>query len=193
MKPNFALAQDTATRLLLKQTIDGFYIDVRKLQLRDDIIIDTVQHYSAVTATPLSELRCPGLEGAFTIRKYGKNIILYDDAVSNEQRKHWGIVHEVGHIYLGHTNDDRIEEIEAHFFAAQLLAPEIVLIELAKLNHRISAAYIHNYFNLSFESAQKRIETLRNRGCWNCSDIDKKLLEKYMPLIERSKSDLFAM
>ena len=193
MKPDFALAQDTATKLLLEQNIDNFFVDIRNFYLRDDIIIDTVQHYSGVTGVPLSSLQCPDLQGAFTIKKYGKNIVLYDDDIPNERRKHWGIVHEVGHIYLGHKNDNQKEEIEAHFFAAQLLAPEIVLIELARLNHKISAMYIYDHFNLSYESAQKRIVTLRNRGCWNSGAIDKALLEKYKPLIHRSEANLYAI
>jgi hypothetical protein len=183
MKPDFDFAQNTATKLLLSQNISELFIDIRNFQLRSDIIIDTMQHYSVTTGVPLPELQECAIQGAITLSKYGKHLILYDDLVENERRKHWGIAHEVGHVYLDHANDSAKEEIEAHFFAAQVIAPEIVLIELSKRKCGINCLDLYNHFNLSLEAAQKRLQTLRNRGCWNSGDIDKALLSKYKPLI----------
>jgi len=42
----------------------------------------------------------------------------------------WALAHELGHIFLGHIKDEGIEEIEANFFAAELLAPECLLYEM---------------------------------------------------------------
>jgi Zn-dependent peptidase ImmA (M78 family) len=185
MKPNFDLAQNTATKLLLDQNINELFVDVRDFHLRDDIVIDTMQHYCSVTGISVSNLQLHAVQGALTIKKYGKSIVLYDDSIANSRRKHWGIVHELGHIYLGHEEDSRTFEIEAHFFAAQVVAPEIVIVELTLRNQGLSALELYNNFNISFEAAQKRLRTLRNRGCWSSGDIDHALLNKYKPFLAR--------
>ena len=188
MKPAFDKAQNTATKLLLQQDITSLHIDVRSLTLPDHIHIDSMQNFCALTGLPISELLREGsvIEGACVFRQYGHQIILYDDNIANEHRKHWGIAHELGHVLLDHRNDDRTAEIEAHFFAAQLIAPEIVLWELCRRKGRLSDSDLSTHFNLSFEAAVKRITTLSRRNTFNCTDIDKQLLRKFAPAIDRA-------
>ena len=89
-------------------------------------------------------------------------------------------------MYLGHTTDGPIEEIEANYFAAQLIMPEIVLVEIAQRNSSISTRELCDCFNASLMSAQKRITTLERRCCWSSSDDDMLLLQKFMPLIDKA-------
>lgn len=186
MKPDFDRAQNAATELLLQQDITSLCVDARNFVLPKDIIIDSMQNFSALSQYPISELRSRHIDGACLLRQGDYRIILYDDTISNEQRKHWGIVHELGHAYMNHTSDDKNAEIEAHFFAAQLVTPEIVLVEMCKRQGSLSAYDVYNNFNVSFQSAQKRIQTLQKRPCYNYSGIDRQLLEKFSPAIDEA-------
>ena len=186
MKPDFEKAQNTATMLLLQQNVNSLYIDVRNFNLPAFITIDTMQNYAMLTGFPLCMLRESQVDGSCVIKTGGRCIILYDDAVQNEQRKHWGIAHELGHIFLGHEDDSEKSEKEAHFFAAQIVAPEIVLMELCRRRGRLNDAEIYWYFNLSHEAAEKRLTTLLRRSTFNFADIDKQLLIKFIPLLARA-------
>lgn len=181
-KPDFDFAQNTATKLLLNQNITSLFVDIRKFNLGHNIKIDTIQNYSRITGIPLTKLQTELITGAIVCKKHGVNLILYDDEQPNERRKHWGIVHEVGHVYLNHDNDDRKSEIEAHFFAAQVIAPEIVLWGIVKEKLLLTSDDLYNHFNISYEAAARRISTLKKRRCYNNSSIDQRLLTKYVPL-----------
>ena len=163
MKPNFDRAQDTATALLVQQELHSLHIDVRDFCLPSNIVIDSIQNFCKCTGRPLSDFNTQNLDGACTIKCDGKNIILYDDNISYEPRKHWGIAHELGHVYLGHTDDNRNSEIEAHFFAAQVVTPEIVLISMAKRQGHLFGYELPEYFNISWEAAEKRISCLNRK------------------------------
>lgn len=186
MKPDFNRAQNAATELLLKQTINSLYLDARNFILPDGIIIDTVQNFSELTQCPITELGIGLIDGACLLQQGSHQIILYDDTIRNEQRKHWGIIHELGHACLGHSCDDRKYEIEAHFFAAQLVSPEIVLVDICKRKGCITAYDLYTNFNLSLEAAQKRIRTLQQRPCYNYDDVDRQLLEKFSPVLDEA-------
>lgn len=79
---------------------------------------------------------------ARTVIQRGTNtyIIGYDERIVNQQRIRWTLAHEIGHIVLGHLDQyeataltrggltDKqygVLEVEAHWFAAELLAPKI--------------------------------------------------------------------
>lgn len=190
MKPDFEKAQNAATRLLLEQNLDSLYIDVRKFNFSQNIIIDSMQNFCALTGYSLVELNKNNIEGACTLVRGGRHILLYDDSEENNARKHWGILHELGHVYLNHTNDNRISEIEAHFFAAQVVTPEIVLWDIFKRRGSLSDTDISNWFNVSYESATKRIETMNRRKRYNYGAIDKQLLKKFSPILDQTFSTL---
>lgn len=186
--PNFDRAQNTATHFLLQQDLDSLYIDVRRFKLPTNYYIESMQNFCQMTGADIEELRRIN-EGACLLRPDAHNrIILYDDELSNEQRKHWGIVHELGHALLGHTSDDRDSEVEAHFFAAQIVAPEIVLCEIAKRQGSLSSNELLGVFNISAEAAAKRIRTLNRRCGYNSAQIDLQLLDKFSPVLEREFS-----
>lgn len=187
MTPDFAKAQDAATKLLLLQDINNLFIDVRTFVFDRNIIIDSVQNYSAIVDRPITDFACSEFGGSGLIKHpSGWNIVLYDDKETNQERKHWGIVHEIGHIYCDHEKDERKEEIEAHYFAAQIVMPEIALYEIAKIQGSINAFDIYAFFNASYTSCSKRIGTMQKRLGYSCSDIDRALLEKLRPLIEEN-------
>ena len=185
MKPDFEKAQNAATELLLGQNIDSLYIDARNFKLPSNIIIDSIQNFSQLTHYPLSLLNTDKIDGALVLSQGNKKIILYDDDISNEQRKHWGIIHELGHIHLGHTDDCKNSEIEVHFFAAQLVSPEIVLWDICRRKGQLTDTDIFTHFNLSYEASTKRIQTLSHRLRYNSAASDKELLNKFVPILDR--------
>ena len=73
--------------------------------------------------------------------------------------------HELGHLQCGHDLDNKdvydIYEVEANFFAAQLLMPEQVIIELQNRGAMITKENLIEWFSVSKEAAEKRIATLR--------------------------------
>lgn len=185
MKPDFDRAQDTATALLVQQDLRTLHIDVRDFRLPPNIIIDSFQNFCEITGNHISDLNARSFEGACTIQYEGKNIILYDDGISYEPRKHWGIAHELGHVYLEHTNDDHNSEIEAHFFAAQLVAPEIVLLSMARRQGHLYGWQLPERFNISWEAAEKRVSCIRRRPCYNYGENDKLLEARFAPILDK--------
>lgn len=183
-RPDFGKAQDAATDLLLQQNINSLYIDVMTFQFDRRIIIDSVQHYAFITKRPVSDFTCDEFSGCCLVKHPRCSIILYDNQETNNFHRHWGIVHEVGHLYLNHQKDEDIEEVEANFFAAQVIMPEIALYEMAKRQGFVSVNDILDNFNASLTSAQKRINTLRRKGFFSYSKRDKLLLNKLSPYID---------
>lgn len=185
--PDFAKAQDAATKLLLLQNISSLFIDVRKFIFDRNIIIDSIQNYSAIVNRPVADFVCNQFSGCGLIKHpSGWNIILYDDSEVNQERKHWGIAHEIGHVYCDHEKDEAAEEIEAHYFAAQIVMPEIVLFEIARIQGSINAFDVYAYFNASMAACTKRINTMIKRNGYSSGKIDRALLQKFRPIIEEN-------
>lgn len=183
--PDFDRAQNEATALLLKQNLTSLFIDVRKFKYDRKIVIDSVQNYAKIVKQPVSNFTCGKFKGCCVIRYKDVSLILFDDTEQNEPRKHWGIVHELGHIYLEHTKDGEIEEKEAHFFAAQIVMPEIVMMELAKRCGTLYPELLCSICNASYTSASNRISTFNRRCAFNSSAKDRKLLDKFKPILEQ--------
>lgn len=190
MTPDFELASKTATRLLIKQNLSSLFIDVREFRL-NKITIDTIQHYSEIVGKQVSDFICNEISGCFLLKLNNDiNIILYNDNEKNKERKHWGIAHELGHIYLNHDIDNDIAEIEANFFAAQLIMPEVVLRELARRRKCIDESFLTNNFNVSLESARKRVATLKRRQSFIPTPLDNMLLHKVAGLLDCNTNKL---
>lgn len=92
-------------------------------------------------------------EDAFTL----KGVIFYNDLVL-EQRMRFTLMHELGHIILGHT-DQRFEtqEQEANLFASNILAPRIVIHYSGCKN----TADVAMKFHLSYAAADVAFDDYR--------------------------------
>lgn len=189
MMPDFYKAQNAATELLLQQNIDSLYIDIRDFKLPNNITIDSLQNFCRLSGFPIAELEGSCIDGACLLVKEPHRIILYDNRIKNERRKNWSIGHELGHIYLNHKDDDRKSEIEAHFFTAQIVMPEIVLWEIYKRQERsLTVSDIYERFNASYEAAAKRLNTINKRQCFDSGSVNKRLLEKFKPILNSNLS-----
>ena len=194
MKPDFDKCEKLATQLLLQQqTPNSLYVDVRKLKYDVPICFDTIQHYCAVTGSSILSLTGAQemLKDGCTIKKYGINIVLYNQSAEwCPERLNWTLAHEVGHVYSGHSGDDPKEEVEAHWFAAQLLMHENILRDLAGLNRGLCARDIEKLFKVSAMAAQKRVESLNKKVCWFNGEEEQELLRRYRPLEYRALGTL---
>ena len=188
MKPNFTLCKKSATELLLKQDLRSSRINVQNLKYDKRIIFDSIQNYAEITKTPIENLIDPDtriLSDGCCLSAPSSNafIVLYNDDIDSfYERLNWTLAHEIGHIYLGHKRDSDIEEIEAHFFAAQLLVPDYALYMIDKfydLNH----CDISKVFGVSLQAAKKRLNTYRSNSI-SINSADKDIWDMMEPHIK---------
>ncbi len=85
------------------------------------------------------------------------HVILYNDR-KNTRRQNFTILHEIGHIELGHKEASKLAEVEANYFAGVALCPP-ELLEYHNITDPNEAADI---FNISVECAQHRLDTVSN-------------------------------
>lgn len=180
VKPNFDLCELLATRLLSKQNLTTSKVDVRELKYDKNIIFDSIQNYCALTGDPIEKYinnTTQLLSEGCTIYHKEANlyIVLYNDKPQTLEHLNWTLAHEIGHIYLEHTTDSVVEEVEAHFFAAQLLMPEYSLYMMDNNYNSLTVHDVYLVFNVSWSAASKRINTYNKKWSVRCSDEDKKI------------------
>lgn len=184
MKPDFDKAEHRARLLRIAQSNSDLTLDVRKMEFDLPIIIDTFQNYASLTGISLSKLSpCNGLKDGYTIIAKGVYVVLYDDRHTyGRERLNWTLAHEIGHIYLGHKQDGKNEEVEAHWFAAELLSPEPIIKEVAERLSEygipVKAFDLSFMFSLSKAAASKRIASINKKYMWDLTYAEQ-LIEKY--------------
>lgn len=183
-KPNFDKAESLARELRLLQPTNSFSLNVEDLIFDRDICIESFENYAAATNCSVSELtQSSKLKDGYTIKKGNTNIVLYNDPHCHEPRLNWTLAHEVGHIYMGHTKDGATEEIEAHWFAAELLIPVPIIVGLLKKGIKVTNLSLMNLFGVSFEAACKKISSF-NRMPIQSAYLFEDFMDKYGPLID---------
>ena len=86
-----------------------------------------------------------------------KGSIYYNDTFPHICRQRFTLMHEVGHILLDHAGDTMENDLEADFFASNILAPRILI-------HRLKcydAALIHGTFGLSYAASNRALLSYR--------------------------------
>ena len=166
-KPDFKKAYCMANEILIQSyVIEKIPFDVKK-HLREETDIALRKYHTAKRKYGVS-VPDLGSDDALIVEQNGRHIIFYDE-FAYAPRMIWSIVHEMGHFYLGHNLDFKNispeqyekQEIEANFFAAQLLMPDQVIWELVDRYHLdITSSFLQNHFAVSNEAAEKRIDTL---------------------------------
>ena len=172
-KPRFKLASQRAYEFSDELGITEFPVDPVK-------IIERFPHWhlqgwlDAQKTKGIDDFLYIGRDGAEArtaiVRGTSEYIIVYDERVGNQQRIRWSIAHEIGHIVLGHLvhfeatalnrrgltdNQYRVLEVEAHWFAAELLAPKIVI---KHFNYQNSLGHL---CDISNEAVEKRLDDLK--------------------------------
>lgn len=163
-KPNFRLADELATQILLSQPkFNSLEIDVTQLQYDYDIIFDSMQNYCKITGTTWERMGFEKVKNGHTVKiDTDKYLVLYNEEHSPE-RINWTVGHEVGHIYFGHKDDGKKSEIETSCFTAQLITPESPIRKLAHEFGFLDFGWIYNNFFVSLQSSVKRVNTLNSK------------------------------
>lgn len=188
--PEFQKAKNAATNLLLYQDIHSLKIVPKEFDFGNSIILDTLQNYSNIVGCRVDDLTIGTRYATIVKVSTTTSLILYNGEETNYQRMLWDISHELGHCYLNHWDDTDKSEVEANFFAAQLLMPEIVLDKMKQLFGELDEQFIMDYFNVNYTAAHKRIKNLSPlKRSYN--KLDYKLLMKFLPILfEEAKEDL---
>lgn len=180
-KPDFEKCTALATELLSKQNIKGRILNIRNLNYDKTIVFDSIQNYATMTHRPISDFLSPEnqiLNDGCIVSGSDVYVVLYNNQITNFEHLNWTLAHEVGHIYLGHTCDDEKEEIEAHFFAAQLFMPEHSLFMMTREYGPINKYDLVEIFGVSENAAEKRIKTMQRKSCVRASKMDKEIWEQ---------------
>ena len=129
-----------AQALLLAQKPARLPVRVERLRFERSLLLDSLGHYCALTGNTLDGLTGGASaalqDGCTLVRQRGGKrvyIILYNEGVGSTRRRSFTLAHEVGHIYLEHTEDDPVREREADAFAAELLMPRVLAAEYLKM------------------------------------------------------------
>ena len=196
-QPDYQAASLAATRLLLAQRLHSLRFDVTGLHHSKPIIIDSMQHYCAVTRDTMDRLRCHGdTRDGLTLRKTRNGtalyIVLYNQDAGNLRRRNFTLAHELGHIYLEHSADDSVAEREANHFAAQLLAPRILVEQLARQwDCPLTPGDLCGVFGVSLRAAQNRLQSLR--ASISHSPEDLALLRRFCGLLPQADGPLISV
>lgn len=91
-----------------------------------------------------------------TIFINGDPIIIYN-AKHPKTRQRWTIAHELGHIFLDHTEWNKTTEAEANYFAKNLLEPIAVLADMGA----VTVDSIAKCCGVSKHAAELRIKDLK--------------------------------
>lgn len=193
--PNFQKAEMLARELRLMQPSNKFTLYPEELEFDRNITIDTFEHYSEVTACSISTITLDGeISDGYTVilDKDNANIsyvILFHEKDKGSPRTLWTILHEIGHIYLGHKRDGKIEEIEAHWFAAEFLMPIPLISQLIKRINVITTDMLCSLFSVSENAGLKKISSMGRMYKWSDYLYDD-FIEKYSVAIDEYVSEI---
>ena len=188
---NFEKCTELAKQLLYKQNLKNRILNIQNLDYGEKtIIFDTIQNYALLTGRPLqdflSEDKTILKDGCTIIARHNLFLVLYNAEINYWEHLNWTLAHEIGHIYLGHQEDGPAEEIEAHYFAAQLFMPEYSIMMMSKEHGSISANDLIEIFGVSPEAAARRINTMNKRFTIRASSIDEEIWK-----VQKERVDLY--
>ncbi len=187
LKPRFAEIIDEVNIILLTANIDSFPFSIKKVIKENTGIACRSYNKAASYGIDMKDF---GSQDAICMKHKDKYIIFYNDSnLIVKGRKRFSLAHEFGHISMKHDLDDKnayeLFEVEANFFAAQLLMPEQIINELRERGKQITKDCLKNWFGVSEEAAKKRLETL-NRIDYSKLKEDKKAMNIY--IVDKFKS-----
>lgn len=210
-KPDYTKARKVADLVFDKITDHKYPVNTLKIiyQLKN-IKISTYEDFAIKSNCNVKSLReCS--PDAFTVCKAftheNKYVILYNSEVNTVGRIRFSIAHELGHIFLGHFNEEgsllkrgglpentyKKYEVEANTFANELLIPPCLL------NEKYKAEDIYQKFDVSKQAAEVALEIKKEHSFLKpsyilCSDLKnnvpifrkKRLFQKIVPREENT-------
>lgn len=164
---------DAAVEFIQDQEIHWFPVDPFEIAKRNGWKVKTVTEVSLSSGIPINRI-LKGKDGNVYYKNHEYSIV-YDERVPSKERIRWTIMHEIGHIVLGHLRDfeqttlwrggvtdkeHKVLERETNIFSAEVFAPFAVM-KATKILHSID---ITRYFKLSKDAADIRQVDLKTYG-----------------------------
>ncbi len=160
-------ARNLAWEILINQKLIKFPIDIKKVANNLGIIV-------------IESKRLPHNLYAVSFTQNAQTIISYVSS-GNINTDRFTIAHELGHILLKHKADkaySEYQEEQANVFASRLLAPMIIINDLAPN----SAEELSDLFGLSLESATIRYNRyikIKKRNKFLTNNLEKEYYQLY--------------
>lgn len=184
MRSDWSKITSLAYLTLIELDLREFPTPAQKIKCKG-VIISSYQNYATKTGTPIEQITLGHeLEDAFLLKGLRPDVILilYDREKYGPRMKHT-LWHEIGHIKCNHQSHGDTEEIEAHFFAAQANAPNIVIRAIAQRGYTINTAFLRECFGISEEAAIKKKSYLRKYGFEHSNEYDDVILLQFSDYI----------
>lgn len=169
---------------LLELDLHEFPIPINKIKCKD-VKISSYQKYAEKTGLSIEEITLEHeLDDAFLLKglRPGLTLILYDKEKYGARMKHT-LWHEIGHIKCDHKKHSEKEEIEAHFFAAQANAPNVLIKTIAQRGYNIDVPFLMECFGLSEEAARKKKDYLSKYHFDHTNEFDDVVLLQFSDYI----------
>lgn len=185
MKCDWSEITSLAYLTLLELDLHEFPIPTNKIKCKG-VKISSYQKYAAKTGLTIEEITLGHeFDDAFLLKglRPGLTLILYNKEKYGARLKHT-LWHEVGHIKCNHRRHSKREEIEAHFFAAQANAPNILIKTISQRGYSITVPFLMECFGLSEEAAKKKKEYLSRYGFNHTNDYDDVVLMQFSNYID---------
>lgn len=181
--PDFEKSSKLATQLLYEQNLENRILDIQTCNYPGKtILFESIQNYALLVRRPISDFISEGnktlKDGCTLVLGNNMYLVLYNAEINNWEHLNWTLAHEIGHIYLDHTDDGPIEEIEAHFFAAQFFMPEYSLWMASREHGMLTSEDLMEIYGVSELAALKRLGTCRRKALFRGDTIDKKIWEQ---------------
>lgn len=163
-----------ASSLYLKYSVCEIPIDVFSVAKKEGY---TLFAFSDLDYQGQAVLHSFGLDGTSLYdTKTNKYHIYYDDSACIE-RQRFTIMHEIGHILLGHKEESDLANIMANYFAAYALAPSPLISKFGIEDY----VEISNIFKVSIDCAQLRLVDYNNWVQYGakCSSHEQRLISLF--------------
>lgn len=189
-EPDFAKAAHQASKLLAEQDLTAGPVHIKNFFFEKNICFYSAKEISR--KYPLSgipedfERNCDG--ATLYSQKKDAYLVIYSEQ-GKAQRIHWNIIHEVGHIEMGHTRDSLVieheasEEKEAHFFASNVTIPDFTYYMIDRNYKDFDWRDLTHLFNVSDQAAYKKNLTMLRKTFVSATAADRHIwdmLEDYV-------------
>ncbi len=176
--PRFCEITSLAYEELLNEVKCGYFpIDLPEHR-KDDLIVTSYQKYAELTNTSVYHLMLgdkysDGL--SWKELRPGVQLLLYDKEKYPPRLRHT-FFHEIGHIKCEHKKHGDIEEVEAHFFAAQTLMPNAIISEIKRRGYIINKKLLMQNFGISNEAAENKLAYLDKYPDTHTNHLDEEII-----------------
>lgn len=135
-----------------------------------------------------------GSASAFLLEIKGRRVIFYNEC-EPRVRIRFSILHEFAHFYLGHDLNATgklysRQEVEANYFAAQILMPDQLIRELLRRSVCTDRGFVMRTFDVSSEAAERRLRALDRIRSAAESFFDDIVIFKYSAFLNRIATTL---